>query len=158
MITNLNETVEVFSSQIKDKFADYSSLYNYFCMFINENYTDKDGDLQEFFTRNLCRRDIINSCVYYMEESNASSVSAIEKYLNSITKLYNEYIKPLGWSSAGLDPILPFSTCKGEVREKINKSLREKRKFLALKEEEYINLIEYLGKFQKKTYVGKQIS
>jgi hypothetical protein len=56
-----------------------------------------------------------------MEQIKATSVSAIVKYLNSMTKLYNSYIKPNGYDNKSLEAIVPFASYKYEVREKIKK-------------------------------------
>lgn len=157
MIKGLIEEISEFSNEIKNDFPDYLSIYDYFCKYINENYSNED--LKDFFNHNLCRRDIINSCVYYLEQSNASSVTAIEKYLNAVTKLYNSYLCKRGYNSSGLDAIIPFSSCKSDVKEKVvEKELREKCEFPAISNEEFKVIVNYLKNSIKRTYVGTQIS
>lgn len=159
LIIGLRESLTQFSDEIKNNYPDYATLYNYFYEYIEKTYASEESTLGEFLGYNLCKRDIINSCVYYAEQSNATSVSAIEKYLNSMTKLYNSYIKPNGYDNKSLEAIVPFASYKEEVREKINKKeLMEKNNFPALTEDGFMKIIEYLYKFQKKTYVGMQIS
>lgn len=159
MIKGLRESLTQFSDEIRSNYPDYASLYNYFYEYIEKTNESEESSLSEFFGYNLCKRDIVNSCVYYMEQSKATSVSAIEKYLNSMTKLYNSYIKPKGYDNKSLEAIVPFATYKDEVREKIKKKeLLEKNNFPALNEDGFSKIIEYLEKYQKKTYVGIQIS
>jgi len=159
MIVGLKEVLTEFSEEIKSNYPDYASLYNYFNEYIDQTYYTEESSIKEFLGYNLCKRDIVNSCVYYAEQSNATSVSAIEKYLNSMTKLYNSYIKPHGYDNKGLEAIVPFSSYKDEVRDKIKKKeLAEKNNFPALSEEGFNTIIEFLERYQKKTYVGMQIS
>jgi integrase len=158
MIKGLREILDDFSGEIRKSIPDYLSLYNYFYEYIDEKYKDEESSLEDFLTNNFCRRDIINSCVHYTEKSNASSVTAIEKYLNSMTKLYNSCIKEKGYDNKNLSAIAPFASLKSEVKEKIsNKKLAEKDIFPAINEDEFVMILNYINSIKKKSFVKAQI-
>ena len=158
MIVGLKEMLDDFSEEIKKSMPDYLSLYSYFCEFIEEKYKGEVSTVEDFFTNNFCRRDIINSCVYYTEKSNATSVTAIEKYLNSMTKLYNSCIREKGYDNKNLSAISPFASLKAEVREKIsNKELVEKDIFPAIRENEFEMILSYINGIKKKSFVKSQV-
>ena len=158
MIEGLKEILDSFSDEIKKNMPDYLSLYNYFYEFIEDKYKSEESTLGDFFSNNFCKRDIINSCVYYAEKSNATSVTAIEKYLNSMTKLYNSCIRDKGYDNKNLAAISPFACLKSEVKEKISKKeLDEKNIFPAINESEFEMILVHLNGVKKKSFVKSQV-
>lgn len=145
MVDLLEKMVVDFSAQIKDKFADYVALYLSFNEYIKEEYSDYESSLEQFLNHDFSRRDIIKSCIRYIKKSTkANSVTAIEKYLNAMTKLYEECFEKQRYNNRNLFAILPFGSLKSEVKEQLRDTdLKEKESYIPITDKDVEKIFEY---------------
>lgn len=158
MVNGLQDAIEKFCAEIKASTPDYISIYSYFVNFINEKAYPEEIKLNDFLKNEFSKKDIVDSCVEYCEKSNATSVTAIEKYLNSMTKLYNYFMKQHGYDNKNLFAILPFSQLKNDVNNKINKHLRPKEVFQAIDDNDFKLICKYFNDKQNPSIAQKEIS
>lgn len=146
MVKSLEKMVLEFTVQVKEKFADYVALYISFIEYVKEEYSDYEYSLEQFLNHDLSRRDIIKSCIRYIQNSTkANSVTAIEKYLNAMTKLYEECFEKQRYNNRNLFAILPFGSLKSEVKEQLrDKELKEKESYLPITESDAAKILEHL--------------
>ena len=158
MVDTLEKIVTDFSMQIKDKFADYVALYASFIEYIREEYSEYGYPVEEFLNHDFSRKDIIKSCIRYIENSTkVNSVAAIDKYLNAMTKLYEECIKKQGYNNRNLFAILPFGSLKSEVKEKLKDiELKEKQPIKPISVDDAENLICSLRELNKRDNIIAQ--
>lgn len=160
MVKNLKEELEGFSQNIKEGFPDYAAIYSYFVEYINEVlHKNEEFTLSEFLTSEFSQRTMLKSCAYYCENSNAKTVTAIEKFLNAMTKLYSGYMLPNGYDNSNLSNIQPFSKLKNEASKFIkNKKLRSKQSIQPITDYDFDVIINYLQSIEQPTIIQKQIS
>ena len=79
MIRGLEEVINEFSNEIKDKFADYVALYNSLCQFLQNEYREKETTVEVFLKHDFSRENIIDSCVWYIR--NSSKANGVTKRL-----------------------------------------------------------------------------
>lgn len=158
MVNRFKEEIEKFSLEIKESNPDYASIYTYLVDYINKVYK-KDYELEEFLVSEFSRRDIIEACAYYYENSNAYSMTAIEKFLNSITKFYTGYMKPKGYDNNNLFKIYPFAKLKSDVIDFItNKELIEKQVNPPIEYYDFEKICQYFNSIKKPSIVEREIS
>lgn len=145
MIIGLREVIEQFSTEIHAKFPDYATLYEHFLLYMESshryNSPDKQYDVEKLFREELTRSDIVNACIYYIEHSKASGTSAIRKFLNAMTKLYNERIAK--YHNETLGKFVPFSRLYKDVKNEITKHLQEVTPCAPIDDEDYRHVIAY---------------
>lgn len=151
MIYGLEQVISEFSYEIKDKFADYVALYNSLYQFLQNEYKEKDTTVEDFLKYDFSRENVIDSCVWYIRNSSkANSVSAIEKYLNAITKFYNQYMIPNGYDNRNLYVIIPFGQLKPLVKDRLkNEVLKEKETIEPIGNEEVKAVLNYFASCRK---------
>lgn len=151
MIRGLEEVINEFSNEIKDKFADYVALYNSLCQFLQNEYREKETTVEVFLKHDFSRENVIDSCVWYIRNSSkANSVTAIEKYLNAITKFYNQYMLPNGYDNRSLYEIVPFGQLKPLVKERLkNEVLKEKETIEPIGIKEVAAILDYFASCRK---------
>lgn len=157
MVKNFKEEVERFSLEIKESYPDYSSIYAFFVEHINKTYK-KDYELEEFLVSEFSRRDIIEACVFYCENSNAYSITAIEKFLNALTKFYTGYMKPNRYDNDNLLKYFPFAKLKDDVLEYTNKELIEKQVNPPIEDEDFGIICKYFNSIKNPSVVEREIS
>lgn len=158
MVKGLKEEIEKFSQEIKESNPDYTSIYTYFMDYINEKAYKDDIELRDFLINEFSRRDIIKACAYYYENSNAFSITAIEKFLNSITKFYSSYMKPNGYDNTNLFLIYPFAKLKNDVIDFIDKDILEKQVNPPISDYDFEHICNYFNLVQKPSITQRQIS
>ena len=159
MVIGLKEELDKFSLEIKETNPDYASIYTYFVQYINEKAYREDIELKDFLVNEFSRRDIKKACAFYYENSNAYRVTAIEKFLNSITKFYSGYMKPRGYDNTNLFYIYPFASLKKEVTDFINnKELLDKQVNPSINDDDYKIICDYFNSEKKPSTAQKQIS
>lgn len=145
MIIGLREVVEQYSSDIHTKFPDYATLYEHFLLYMEDspryNSPDKQYDVEKLFKDELTRSDIVGACIYYIKHSNASSMSAITKFLNAMTKLYKALIAK--YHNETLGKHVPFSKLSDEVRREVTKNLQQVTPCAPIDKDDYKNVIDY---------------
>jgi len=152
MVLLLEKMISDFSKKIKDKFADNPAFYQSFIEYVKEQYFDYEYSLEYFLEHDFSRKDIIKSCVRYIQNSKkVNSVTAIEKYLIAMTKLYEECIVVQRFNNRNLFALLPFSSLKLEVKEQlVDISLKEKESFDPISVNDADKLLNYLKKNNNK--------
>jgi hypothetical protein len=160
MIKDLKEQMDKYSLDIKTGFPDYTAIYSYFVDYINNVlYKSEDFTLQEFLSSEFSRRTLMKSCAHYCENSNATRITAIEKYLNAMTKFYTGYMLVNGYENRNLSNIQPFAKLKKEVNNFIkDKKLSNKQAIPPISDADYIIICDYLNNIKKPTIIQKQIS
>ncbi len=155
MTNLLEEMVMDFSNEIKDNFATYSAIYVSFVEYIKEQYTDYEYSLEYFLEHDLSRRDIIKSCIRYIQNSaKVKKETAIDKYLNAMTKLYEECISKKHFNNRNLFAILPFGSLKSEVKEQLKDNyLKEKEALEAINDKDADKILNYLTQNKTKEKV-----
>jgi integrase len=155
----LKNELEKYANSIKESNADYASIYTYFVDYIDNIAYKDEYTLEEFLINEFSKSDIVRSCAYYFEKSNATSISAIIKYLNSITKFYTEYMKPKGYDNTNLFAILPFAQLKFDVDILIkDKKPLQKEVKPPITNDDFQIICHYLNNVSKPSLVHKQIS
>ena len=128
MIHKAEKIITEYSLKIKPNFPHYAAIYTSFIEYLKETKENYDGSFYDYFENEFSKNDIIQSCVRYVRNSNkATSLTAIERYLNAMTKLYEECIQKEGCNNRNLFAILPFGNLKTIVNDKI-KDLKLKEK------------------------------
>lgn len=155
MINKAEKIITHFSLEIKPKFPAYAAIYTSFIEYLKETKADYDGSFYDFFENDFSKNDIIQSCVKYIRNSNkATSRTAIERYLNAMTKLYEECIQKQGCNNRNLFAILPFGNLKTQINEKLKDlNLDEKTSIPPIDESTAKKIIDFLisGKNNKRS-------
>lgn len=156
MVNQMEKIILEFSDQIKEKFADYVALYSFFIKYMKDTYSDYEYSLEEFLNHDFSRRDIIASCVQYVEKSpKVKGVAAIDKYLNAMTKLYEGCFVENGFDNRNLFSILPFGSLKAEVREQLKDTdLKEKESIGPISSENVDEILNYLDSKRTKSDIS----
>lgn len=159
MINGFEQEILEFSNIIKDSTPDYAAMYGYLIQYLNNKYANEEISVNNFLTKEFTMRDIIKSCVWYLEHSNARSVTAIQKYLNAMTKLYVSFLKPKGYDNRNFDEIIPFSQLQSDVKEALSKKkLQEKISFPAIIDSDCKVIFDYFKHNKRPSFVRSQIS
>lgn len=155
MIKGIESILNSLSNEIN---PDYISIYNYFTDYLNTEAYTEDIDLDDFLRNEFSKSDIVNSCVWYFEKSNAQSETAIKKYLNAMTTFYSSVMKPKGYDNKNLFVILPFSKLHSDVRRKIkNKEISAKIVFPTVTNDDFKLICKHINE-KNSSIIDKQIS
>ena len=161
MITEAEKIITNFSLEIKPKFPAYAAIYNSFIEYLKEKKSDYDGTFHDFFENEFSKDDITQSCIRYLQNSNKiKNFTAIERYLNAMTKLFEECIQKHGCNNRNLFALLPFGNLKEHVKEKLKDlKLEEKASIPPIDENTANIIIEFLqDKKNTKSDVSKRNS
>lgn len=134
---------------------DYNNLYRLFVDYLNSTHLE-DVDAETFIKHNLCRDDIIGSCVQYFMQDDINSITSITKHLNALTHLYKNCFLPLHWDNATLEKSLPFSKLSKEVVKRSDKKPSEITPIPPLTAEEFENVRKYLSSYVYNTPLKHQ--
>lgn len=159
MVKGLKQEMDKFALEIKETYPDYSSIYSYFIDYIDNIAYEDDIELDDFLKNEFSRLDIIKSCAYYYENSNAKSITAINKYLSSMTKFYETYMKIKGYENQNLFYLGNFAKLKNDVRSYIKeKKILEKDVFPPISDIDFVDICKYFNENTNPTNVQRQIS
>lgn len=139
--------------------AEYRNLYTFFIDYLRIKYSsDRFPTVEGFLSGQVSRFDIINSCVAYVENSKkVKAKTAIEKYLNSITYLYDNYFIRKNYRNPNLDPFNPFSQLNSEVSRQIKKQLLDKEPTPILTDNEFDSICTYMKTNVRKSRKKEEI-
>lgn len=148
MIKETEKIIMEYFAEIKPKFPSYAAVYSSFIDYLKEKRANYDGTFHDFFENDFSKNDIIQSCVGYVRNSSkAKSVIAIERYLNAMSKLYEECIQKHDCNNRNLFAILPFGNLKSQVNEKLRDlNLEEKTSIPPIDETTAEKIVDYLEK------------
>jgi len=149
MVVGLEERIESYAKSIKRQYPGYEAIYSFFVKYVQEIYRDKCSNISyaDYFKGSLKGRDIVDSCVYYIQNSKASSESAIDKYLRAMTKLHRDVISDY---TDELKLYAPFTKLANEVSKARFKTLREHQSVAPISNEEFIYLWKYFDEHTQK--------
>lgn len=149
MVEEAEKIIKEYFKEIKPNFPSYAAVYYSFIDYLKNSWSDYDDTFHVFFENVFSINDIIQSCVGYVRNSNkAKSVIAIERYLNAMSKLYDECIQQkYHCYNKNVFALLPFGNLKSQVNEKLRDlNLEEKSSIPPINEDTARNIVEYLEK------------
>lgn len=151
MVNSLSHNPEIIIRE------DYMNIYSVFVRFLRMKYKEDYPSVNQFLEGQLCRFDIVASCVEYIDNGRPHAKSAVSKFLNAMTLFYNNYFIPNNLSNRNLAQIVPFSGLNDEIHQKIQKKLHDNNPYPALSEQGFSALVEYISSFKKFSKVEKEI-
>ncbi len=148
MKNKLYSLINEFGSHLtKDEFNMYiPKLRDYLIPYIMENKST-DNNVDRLFKDEFTRSDIIKATMYYvMNNENVESISAIDDYLISLNRLFDELLFE-SFPNPTLMKFKPFTVLSNDVQEKLTNDgveLREREVNPSIDKEQFDFIINYL--------------